>query len=418
MNNSNRFITSLTTACCLLACAFAHANINRLPFPRDPNGNRLEVDSDYGPRDVVTASFFHPGLDLNEQGTTPDGDLGLPVLAQADGSVFGTGMTSNGLKWMGIDYGNGRQLAYLHLFESREAKTVFNYKYQVAEGTKTIKSVSRTFREENINDGILLFWSEQDGQGELIKAISHSSAPFVVNGATITPRTTVLTGEVIGPLGKSGGVPNAHLHIQVSSPDPRLDNTKTASGVGNDGNDNVITYLEHDRSEFTGRISSPTAGSYVFHTASHDNERLVVSINKKNSGTPSTFNGYDFDRANFYLLPSSADISADILAALTDDKRVNKSRARVTPGDPNSTLPDTRDNFQAEIDYGGRPDAEPHPLYLDNTETPPKGRTGTETGFHTGFQVLGQFPDYNRYDIVFNQWNSRVRKNFESLYFL
>ncbi|MCB4757109.1 MAG: fibronectin type III domain-containing protein, partial [Elusimicrobia bacterium] len=249
----------------------------------------------------------------------------------------------------------------------------------------------------------------------MVKAISYSSTPFVVDGATITPRTTVSAGEVIGPLGKSGGVGNAHLHLQTSSPDPKLDNTKTSSGVGNDGNDNVIYHLDHDRSEFTGRISSPSAGATVYHTASHDNERLVVSINKKEAGTLSTFNGYDLDRANFYLLSSSADISAGILSALTDDKRVNKSRARVTLGNPNATLPDLRDSFRAEIEYGGRPDAEPHPLYLDNTETPPKGRTGTETGFHTGFQVDGGFPDYNRFDIVFNQWNSRVRKNFESL---
>ncbi|MCB4757114.1 MAG: hypothetical protein LHV69_08840 [Elusimicrobia bacterium] len=392
MNNSNRFITSLTAACCLLVCASASASVSQLPFPRDTNGNRLQIDSDYGPRNANTASFFHPGLDLNEQGTSKDEDIGLPILAQADGSVFGTGRTSNGLKWLGIDYGNEKKFAYLHLFESGEAVTTFNLKYQITEGTKTIKSVSRTLRKTTQeNDGILLFWSGENATGELVKAISHSSAPFVLDGATITPRTTVTAGEVIAPLGKSGGVVYAHLHLQISSPDSKLDTSKTPSGVGNDGNDNVIYYLDHDRSEFTGRISSPSAGSYVFHTASHDNERLVVSINKKNSGTPSTFNGYDLDRANFYLLSSSADISAGILAALTDDKRVNKSRARVTPGDPNSTLPDLRDSFRAEIEYGGRPDAEPHPLYLDNTETPPKGRIDTETGYHTGFQVLGQF---------------------------
>lgn len=49
-------------------------------FPNDPNGTPYRVDSDYGPR--LSGGFdFHEGIDLNQQGTVGDSDLGHPIYA-------------------------------------------------------------------------------------------------------------------------------------------------------------------------------------------------------------------------------------------------------------------------------------------------------------------------------------------------
>lgn len=110
----------------VLVCFPGYVVCQMLPWPIDPYGVEYRVDSSYGPRNA-SGTFFHKGLDLNKRYSYGDDDLNFPVQAASYGAIFGIGKTSNGLKWIGIDYGGGRTFAYLHIFPDNTGGSSGNF---------------------------------------------------------------------------------------------------------------------------------------------------------------------------------------------------------------------------------------------------------------------------------------------------
>jgi len=78
-------------------------------WPTTPSGEPYRVESSYGPR-IANGTFFHKGLDFNEQGTssadgTGEKEKNYPIIAPASGTIFGIGYSGGGLKWIGVNYG-------------------------------------------------------------------------------------------------------------------------------------------------------------------------------------------------------------------------------------------------------------------------------------------------------------------------
>jgi len=171
-------------------------------FPRDPSGLLYRIDSDYGPREFGGFDF-HTGVDLNQYGTTsanPDADINLPILAAANGTVFGTGITGKGLKWIGIDYGDGKTFTYLHLFPDNKIVSVTNFSVPVTENGNIIRSVTRRRRGIDSGNGYFVFWSGINGTGQVVKILSHdtNSIPdFTRDGLPETVSNKVNAGDVI-----------------------------------------------------------------------------------------------------------------------------------------------------------------------------------------------------------------------------
>lgn len=86
-------------SCSLFAAILAlsmNAFSQTFDWPVDPYGHAYKVDASYGPRELgnIPGTFFHKGLDLNGIGGGST-DLNYPILAEADGTIFGIGMTGD-----------------------------------------------------------------------------------------------------------------------------------------------------------------------------------------------------------------------------------------------------------------------------------------------------------------------------------
>ncbi len=470
----------------VIACSAISAYAQLLPWPSDPEGYPYRVESAYGPRNVVRGTFFHKGLDLNEQntgGNTGDADLNQPIIAPGDGTIFGIGRASDGIEWIGVDYGNNRTLAYLHIFPNNSAVVVGDISdvvnNQIAQNNQ-IRSYRRiiTKNANNIDDnnmGIILFYSGSvlngKNTGRIVKALGispmHNNLEIAVPGALdtqpipqysptpasdtsvvcagndgvldtlpqgddeysvdktcinaginkiadskagyIVPRTTIISGEIIAPLGKSGAN-NSHLHLQISHADEKLANDPSAGADYNDGMDNVIQYLVHDYSQFSGGISVPTDNSTLYHTDDHNNERVTASIRWRPVGADwQIYHPYELDRVKIYVIPDKvAQETLDFASLIADNTYlINGNRSPITTA---LQLPVSSDTFRAEFNYGGAYNDIAFPPFIGNT-----GAGFRSYGATTGLNPQGDLAVTPITDFVFNQWNTGINKSFTGL---
>lgn len=189
----------------------AYIVAQELPWPRDPHGVEYRVESSYGPRYLgykdgkpISGTFFHKGIDLNGRNLADsNGDKNYPIYAAAYGDIFGIGKASNGLKWIGIDYGSGRTFAYLHIFPNEEANSKGNFIGISANAE--IQSYRRIYTDNNIfaNEGVVLFYSGLGNAGRIVKALGikgiHAKAIRVA--AVCTDQVTKNCDTQIYPAG-------------------------------------------------------------------------------------------------------------------------------------------------------------------------------------------------------------------------
>ncbi len=462
-----------------------------LPWPIDPYGIEYRVDSAYGPRDlgvdadgnpITVGTFFHKGIDLNAKDLSGDLDINYPVTAAGFGTIFGIGKTGSGIKWIGVNYGGGRNFAYLHIFPHKDIESG-NF---VGVGqTAPIRSYKRIYTEGIVNRGVVLLYSGLNQTGRIVQALGidgiHTDLQIKVpeseagkddqivpvgtqtpdentivvscgtdgvlntlkqgddgyDGNNITagpnkiaesragyivPQTAVGPGEIIAPLGKSG-TNNAHLHLQVSSPDLTLYNGKQPGNpLFNDGWNNVVQYLARGHSQFSGEVSTPTEESILYHTMDHNNERVKASIRWRPEVVEGpagpevvnwkTYHSYELDRLRLMAIPEAVLPNLTPADAAANTYLINGNRdVQTTFADQ---LPDPADPFRAEFDYGGTVGGSP--LFEEDNAFPPfinnTGNDYRSDGTRTGLNPLGSLSTTPRTEFVFNQWNTRIRKDF------
>ena len=154
----------------LLSAHRAGAEVVPLPFPKSPANNEpYKIDSVYGPRLVTKGSFFHKGIDLNRRGTggtTGNDDMNEPISAAESGAIYGVGRTTTDILWIGIDYGQGRTFAYLHILPwPNDAGYAFASFSISAPGVTRIERRQRCPEDECDNDGYLVFKDSNVCQG-------------------------------------------------------------------------------------------------------------------------------------------------------------------------------------------------------------------------------------------------------------
>ncbi|MHB0997512.1 MAG: M23 family metallopeptidase, partial [Elusimicrobiales bacterium] len=463
-------------------CAFTQI----LPWPDTPAGVPYRLESSYGPR-KSNGTFFHKGLDFNEQGTSSSDGTGekekdYPIITPASGTIFGIG-SSGSLKWIGIDYGNNRKLAYLHIFSTNDFAPFGNFKGSISNPIGSdgeIRSYRRSYTASNEDYGLILFYSGQvvlnNNTGRIVKVLgistiharrvkvsngdfqniavstaTHPENSVVVSPSTdavletmpfgddvysddklsilvgpnrraettagyVTVSTTVLAGEIIAPVGRSG-TDNTHLHIQISSSDYKLNNTKS----GNDGWDNPIQYLERGNSAFSGKISTPTINSLIYHTASHNYERVTANIRQRLTAYDAsweTYHNYELDRVRFFA------ISKALMAATTDYVALLAGNNNTINSDRDVTLtdrfspPNPIDPFRAEFNYGGSRNTSDNafPPFLNNpSASNEEGALLKTDGYKTGVRAKDDLSINPTTEFVFNQWNTRINKDFSGL---
>ncbi|MCM2267179.1 MAG: IPT/TIG domain-containing protein [Elusimicrobiales bacterium] len=178
--------------------------------------------------------------------------------------------------------------------------------------------------------------------------------------------------------------------------------------------DNVVQYLMRPRSSFSGSpgVVFPESDATVYHSESHDSERIVARINQRSAGTNFVeYHPYELDRVVLHAIPVEIIESEESLPDfVTDDAyRINGGRAPVTGV---LEYPNPADPFRAEFNYGGTGavlgEDNAFPPFISNTKSAYRS-----VGGKTGLNPLGELSDNPpQTEFVFNQWNTRLHKDF------